>query len=239
MFAAPQQSKMRRFASILSSSRQPSRLSPTALQILHRMPLSSSPVPRRRLHLRRIVIEAFARDDGLIDLEARLIDVKDGDCPLLSGIRPAGESMHDMWIRVAIDMDFVIREAAAATDAMPYAPHCAAITPQYRALEGLCLMRGFRAAVLERFGDVRGCTHLTELLLCLPTAAVQTVAGLRLEVDPDGSRPFQLDRCHALDSRGGGAARQWYPRWYEGPAEATPKGPEENAVPARVTSPAD
>jgi hypothetical protein len=64
---------------------------------------------------------------------------------------------------------------------------------------------------------VRGCTHITELLGYLPTAAVQTFAGLRKREDEGDAKPFQLDRCHALDTRGD-AVRRYYPKWYRGAA---------------------
>jgi hypothetical protein len=102
--------------------------------------------------------------------------------------------------------------AEASTDAMPYPPYCAAIEPDYAALKGLNLMRGFRKALYERFGAVNGCTHLTELLSQFPSAAIQVLAGEQRDNHDDGSKPFQLDRCHALDT-GGEGVRLYYPRW--------------------------
>jgi hypothetical protein len=46
------------------------------------------------------------------------------------------------------------------------------------------------------FADVRGCSHLTELLFSLPTAAIQTFATFRRDNEDEG-KTFQLDRCHA------------------------------------------
>ena len=72
-------------------------------------------------------------------------------------------------------------------------------------------------ALHEVAGGVRGCTHLTELLAFLPTAAVQTFAGLRREVEPHDKKPFQLDRCHALETSSE-TVRRYYPKWYRGAA---------------------
>jgi hypothetical protein len=63
------------------------------------------------------------------------------------------------------------------------------------------------------FGGVRGCTHITELAGSLATAAFQTLAGQRTQ-DPD-RKPFQLDKCHALDATRPVVAK-YYPRWYRG-----------------------
>jgi len=65
-------------------------------------------------------------------------------------------------------------------------------------------------------GGVRGCSHITELLAQAPTAAVQTFAGLRREVQGD-AKPFQLDRCHALETSSD-TVRRYYARWYRGAA---------------------
>ena len=63
-------------------------------------------------------------------------------------------------------------------------------------------------------GGVHGCTHVTELLGSLPTAAVQTFAGLRRENDGD-AKPFQLDRCHALETTTD-TVRRYYAKWHRG-----------------------
>jgi hypothetical protein len=66
-------------------------------------------------------------------------------------------------------------------------------------------------------GHVRGCTHITDMLGSLPTAAIQTFAGLQRE-DTGTGKPFQLDRCHALETTSE-TVRKYYPRWYRGPAK--------------------
>jgi hypothetical protein len=176
------------------------------------MPLSAHPVSRIPKHSRSVRFEGYARADGLWDIEAHLVDTKPQDYLLAPGVRAAGSPVHDMWIRLTIDRQMNVIGAEACTDAMPYTPHCGAIAPDYAALEGLNLMRGFRKALYERFGSVRGCTHLTELLGQFPSAAIQVLAGEQRDNHDDGKKPFQLDRCHALDT-GGQAVRLYYPRW--------------------------
>ena len=176
------------------------------------MPLSEDPVSRILKHTRSVRFEGYARSDGLWDIEAHLTDVKPDDYQLAPGVRPAGSPVHDMWIRLTIDRRMNVVGAGASTDAMPYPPYCAAIAPDYAALAGLNLMRGFRQALYERFGGVGGCTHLTELLAQFPSAAIQVLAGEQRDNHDYGRKPFQLDRCHALDT-GGEAVRLYYPRW--------------------------
>ncbi len=179
------------------------------------MPLSEPSVGRRRVHVRRIEIEGFQRDDGLLELDAALVDVKDEDYSIASGVRPAGEPVHHLRVRIAIDAAFNIVEAQACSDRVPYPGGCDTIGPEYGKLVGLNLVQGFRRTVGEMFADVRGCSHLTELLLSLPTAAIQTMATFVRDNDDRGSKPFQLDRCHALETSSE-TVRRYYPKWYRG-----------------------
>ncbi|MYN11966.1 DUF2889 domain-containing protein [Pusillimonas sp. TS35] len=187
------------------------------------MPLPPSETAREPLHSRSIRVNSFARADGLWDLEAELIDVKAYDFPLRGGAtHRAGDPIHHMHLRITIDENFTIVDAAAAYDAAPYGPHCMAIEPDYHDLIGMNLLRNFRDAVKARFGRVAGCTHMSELTYVLPTAAVQTMANRRRQEAqrPDARRPFQLDGCHALSVEGE-VVRQYYPKWYVTPAAET------------------
>ena len=186
------------------------------------MPLPEPRRPREPLHRRSIEVRGYKRDDGLYDVEAHLVDTKYFDFKLAAGLRPAGEPIHEMWLRITVDRNLVIVDAAAATDAMPYVGDCDAIVPQYRKLIGLAIRPGYTQKLKELFGSVRGCTHITELAGTVATAAFQTLAGQRTQ-DPE-RKPFQLDKCHALDSTKHAVAK-YYPRWYRGtePIEAAPE----------------
>jgi hypothetical protein len=175
------------------------------------MPLSTPSATRERLHRRNVVYEGFRRADGLFDIEGHIVDTKDHDFALLTGVRAAGMPIHDMWVRVTIDRDLIIRAIEAKTDAMPYPDACDRIEPAYQKLVGAHLVDGFRKFLHDTMGGLRGCTHLTELLNNLPTAAVQTFAGLIRE-NEGAEKPHQLDRCHALDTTKATVAR-YYPAW--------------------------
>jgi len=177
------------------------------------MPLPIPAAPRERLHARQIRIEGYRRDDGLWDIEGHLTDVKDHEVQLASGPREAGQPIHEMWLRLTVDATLTIRDACAATDAMPYQGSCDTITPVYRQLIGLRIAPGFTKKVRELFGGVHGCTHITELIGTVATGAYQTLVG-QLPM-PEDRKPFQLDGCHALDTTGPVVAR-FYPRWYRG-----------------------
>ncbi|HJV83979.1 MAG TPA: DUF2889 domain-containing protein [Noviherbaspirillum sp.] len=182
------------------------------------MPLSP-PTSRRALkHTRTIQVEAFARDDGLWDIDAHITDVKTRPINLASGSRSAGQPIHDLWVRLTVDTQFNIIAAEAVSDSVPYPGHCDTIGPAYKKLVGLNLLKGFREGVKQRLAGIQGCTHLTELALVLPTAVVQAYAGDVLDTrdgasaDGQSHKPFQLDRCHALRTDGEAVAK-YYPRW--------------------------
>src|SRR5574341_279293 len=177
------------------------------------MPLPVTEVERELRHTRRVRFEGYKRADGLWDIEAHLTDVKSHDNAMKTGVRRAGQPVHEMWLRVTIDRHLTILDAAASSDAVPYPGGCETIAPAYKRLVGLNLVRDFRKNVKKLFGDVKGCTHITEMLTGLPTAAIQTFAGEVPEEPVHGRKPFQLDQCHALETSSE-TVKKWYPKWY-------------------------
>ena len=121
------------------------------------MPLSDPACPRRPVHTRSIRVESYARDDGLWDMEAELVDTKAYDFPIRGGgVHPAGAPVHHMRLRITIDDRFTITAAEPAYEAAPYGEFCGAIAPEYRHLVGLNLLNQFRKHVRERFGRTSG-----------------------------------------------------------------------------------
>jgi hypothetical protein len=178
------------------------------------MPLSEPKARREPLHRRTVEIVGYKREDGLYDIEGTLFDRKDVDFPVGGAVRPAGEAIHRMWLRITLDREWHVVDAEACTDSMPYRGVCDRVTPDYAKLIGLSIGPGYLRHIKERLGGVHGCTHLSELAGALATAAFQTFAGQGL-LPPD-RKPPQLDRCHALDTHGEVVAR-FHPKWYRAP----------------------
>ena len=179
------------------------------------MPLPP-PAARERLHHRRVSYEGFRRADGRFDIEANITDHKERDYQLAMGTRSKDIPVHEMRARVTINTRFDVLDIEAITEQMPYPGHCDRIGPDYKKLIGSNLLKGFRKSIAESMGGVKGCTHLSELLGYLPTAAVQTFAGIKNEAETvDGKRPFQLDSCHALATNTE-TVRVYYPKWFVG-----------------------
>jgi hypothetical protein len=141
-----------------------------------RMPLSQ-PVSRQLRHRRAIRAEAYERADGLWDIEACVTDEKPRDVVLASGVRPNGQPIHELWLRITIDRKLNVVGAEASSDWVPYPGLCQVSNPAYRALIGLNLLNNFRREAVRLLGGTAGCTHLTELCGVLPTVAIQAFAG--------------------------------------------------------------
>ncbi|GLR68887.1 hypothetical protein GCM10010909_35690 [Acidocella aquatica] len=142
------------------------------------MPLSRA-TPRKLLHQRDIQLRGYERADGLVDIEARILDTKTyswGNQDR-SGIQ-AGEALHDMWVRVTIDHHMVIQACEASMDATPYNV-CGGAAASFGRLNGMKLGKGFIKAAMEQLGGVASCTHLRELLQPIATVAFQTMHSIR------------------------------------------------------------
>ena len=183
------------------------------------MPLSK-PVRRQHLHTREIVCRGYKRDDGLWDIEAALTDTKTYVFDNVDrGHISAGEPMHGMFVRITVDDELTVKEIEAVSDFTPFTV-CPSIVGAYATLKGLRIGRGWREAVRERVGRVKGCTHLTDLLVGpLLTAAIHTVNSARERLGHAGAdgkaRPPLLESCHAFAPTSPVVKRRW-PEFYTG-----------------------
>ncbi|MBL8351278.1 MAG: DUF2889 domain-containing protein [Burkholderiaceae bacterium] len=175
------------------------------------MPLPPPACTREASHQRSITINAYARSDGLWDIEGQLTDAWSAPIPKADGLLPAGEPMHAMWLRLTVDRTATIVAVQAVTDAGPYGGACGAIAPDYAQLVGVRIARGYRDAIRRLFGRTAGCTHMNELAGAMGSAALQALWN-ELTQDPD-EKPFSIDGCHALKSSGPQVAR-FFPRWF-------------------------
>jgi hypothetical protein len=176
------------------------------------MPLPPPDCPREASHQRSITIDAYARADGLWDIEGHLTDSWTAPVPRAGGLLPPGQPMHSMRLRLTLDRTATIVAVQAATDAGPYDEACATIAPDYGQLVGVRVARGYRDAIRRLFGRTAGCTHMNELAGVMGSAALQAMWS-ELTQDPD-ERPFSIDGCHALKSSGPQVA-QFFPRWFK------------------------
>ena len=192
--------------------------------------------PREAIHTRAIEINGYRRADGLYDLEAHLTDTKTfGQTNYDRGYIPAGEPIHDMWLRLTIDDTMQIVGVAAVSDKTPYVM-CPAAAPNFSRLIGLRIKAGFLRDANHLVGGTMGCTHLRELLQQMATTAFQTInpAEVRQEMRAEGAvetpgsdnadtritekmggPPKILNTCLAYADTGPLVQRRW-PNLYKG-----------------------
>lgn len=178
----------------------------------------SAPAPRRARHTRTIVCDGFQRDDGLWDIEARIIDTKayryrEPERDLIE----SGGHVHNMAVRLTVDATYVVRAVEIEMAAHPYAS-CLGAPPAYQGLVGKSIGPGWRKTVQAHVGGVLGCTHVRELLFPMATVAFQTITGWP-EDDGSGKAPLVADEptaflngCKAWDQSGAMVAKL-YPKW--------------------------
>lgn len=183
------------------------------------MPLSP-PAARKELHLRQIEVRGYQREDGLWDIEGRLVDTKTyGFDNFDRGHIGPGEPVHQMLLRLTLDDELMIMDAEAVTEESPYLV-CKSVGPNFARLKGIRIGAGWRRQVQAAVGGAEGCTHLVELLGPMATTAYQTiwpVVARKREAAGETwkSKPKTIDTCHAYASDGPVVKRLW-PEFYTG-----------------------
>jgi hypothetical protein len=195
------------------------------------VPLQALPQPtaREALHTRRYDFRGYRREDGLFDIEGRMVDTKDYAFPNdWRGTVEPGQPVHDMLIRLTLDNQFVVQDIAVVTAASPFAI-CGDITPAFDALKGATVAKGWSRALRTHFTGAHGCTHHVEMLRAIGTVAFQTIFGWREKAKREagttksegppaeavpGKRPAFLDTCHALASDSEVVKAHW-PQFYQ------------------------
>jgi hypothetical protein len=126
---------------------------------------------RKLVHTREISMRTFDLGDHLILVEGNLVDHR---------YRPGGKKtpaspqpVHDMVIRLKVRGPAMRIEEAEA--GMPYHPRedCPDVLPSIRNLNGLEIAPGYTRKVKRLVGGVRGCAHLTSLVIAMGESAVQ------------------------------------------------------------------
>ena len=165
---------------------------------------------RRLMHRRAIDCEGYLREDGLWEVEARLVDTK----PFLQRDRfrgdvPAGAPVHDIRLRLAVDDRLIVRETETNMAATPF-PTCIEVDGILQRLIGEQIGRGWRETVRRKIGKLDTCTHLAELLGPAVTTLFQTMSYSKR---PDGgdskdshrdtaNPPFFINGCHSWRTDG-------------------------------------
>lgn len=184
------------------------------------MPLSNPDIKREPVHTRAIECQSFRRIDGCWDIEGHLTDIKAYSFfnDFRGKINP-GDPLHDMWLRLTVNREFIVREVEVSTDAGPYAL-CSAILPEFQKLKGLKIGPGWNRQVKKKLGGAKGCAHLVDMLRPIATVAFHTVRWSKSSpankdhADQTVTRP-PINTCHVWASDGD-KIREEYPNFYQG-----------------------
>jgi hypothetical protein len=171
----------------------------------------SQDTPQRRfMHRRNVECEGYLRADGLWEVEARLVDTKPfATRDRFRGLLEAGDPVHDIRLRLAVDDGLTIQEAQATMRSTPY-PTCIEVEPILQRLIGERIGKGWRDVLRTKIGRLETCTHLMELLGPAVTTLFQTMSYGKT---PDGrdshdqkratdERPFFINGCHSWRTDG-------------------------------------
>ncbi len=125
----------------------------------------------RLVHTRDISMRTFDLGDHTILVEGRLIDHRYPPQQNEASEKP--ELVHHMVVRLKVKGPRMLIEKAEAT--MPHHPReeCPEVLPSTRNLEGLEIAPGYTLKVKKVFGGIKGCAHLTSLIIAMGESAVQ------------------------------------------------------------------
>jgi hypothetical protein len=175
------------------------------------MPNENGGERRRLMHKRSVECNGYLRSDGLWEVEARLIDTKPFDqLDRYRGEIRAGEPVHDIALRLAVDDSMSIVEAETIMRSTPF-PTCIEVEPILQRLVGERIGKGWRELVRQKICRLETCTHLAELLGPAVTALFQTMSygktpegrgSLDHQRDSAAERPFFIDGCHSWRTDG-------------------------------------
>lgn len=191
------------------------------------MPLSQA-AKRQPIHHRVIDLNAYAREDGLFDIEARLIDTKPFDFVRMhyEDATPAGQPLHDLWVRMTVDDQFILRAVEAASDVTPHV-YCKQAEATLSVMIGERIGGGWWGKVRDRLKGSNSCTHLMELLIPMATVALQGIRGAakdrEVKYDKHGV-PLKLDSCWAYGTHSDVVKWLW-PNLYKPRTAAAPAAP--------------
>ncbi len=154
---------------------------------------------KRLVHTREISMRTSDLGDHTILVEGSLIDHRYR--ARRGGVSDEPELVHHMVIQLQVKGPRMVIEQAEAS--MPHHPReeCTEVLPWIRKLEGLEIAPGYTMKVKRTVGGVRGCAHLTSLVISMGESAVQGYWTAYVEETRKTGLPEQtikkfINTCH-------------------------------------------
>ena len=154
---------------------------------------------KKLVHTREISTRTFDVGNRTVLVEGSLVDRRYEPRQR----RPSGgpELVHHMVIRLKVKGPGMSIKRAEAE--MPHHPReeCTAILPRIRDLEGLEVAPGYSMKVKKAIGGVKGCAHLTSLVIAMGESAIQGYWAAYVEKERKAGLPEQIikrfiNTCH-------------------------------------------
>lgn len=143
----------------------------------------------KKIANRTLTIDTFLTEEGRLLASGRLADDRVVPFKAFEGgvVRPG--CFHDLKAELTLTLpDLVIASVKVFFDKAPVAV-CSSVSPIYQGLVGVRVATGYTKAVLTIAGGVRGCSHLTHLLIVMGPAIVQGAFTALAAID-ENSRPL-------------------------------------------------
>ncbi len=157
------------------------------------------------LHSRNIEIECFALEDNKIKAIGTLDDDRGLPLQTYGGKQiPAGGDLHTMRVTLVLDEQLRIDHAQIEMLDTP-GDQCSAIEAQSEQLIGLSIQRGFRRALFERTGGIKGCMHVNTLVTQMAPAILQASFAAKGQEGGLNEQHWQehiVDSCHVMRQDG-------------------------------------
>jgi hypothetical protein len=170
-------------------------------------------VERTELHHRQIDLRFFRREDGLFEVEGRLVDRKTLPFRRVLHDRdtPAGAALHEIVVMLVVDESLLVHDASATFSASPF-DICHRASDTLAPLKGLRIGKGWNKSTRELLGGAASCTHIMELLGPMATTCFQGLAPQRLAritLQDNDEHKSKIDSCYAYGRDREVVARLW------------------------------
>ncbi|MCU1344303.1 MAG: hypothetical protein JWL70_569 [Acidimicrobiia bacterium] len=129
------------------------------------------------LHTRNYDIRSFRISDTEILIRGSVLDRKPPGWFIPEDLTPL--DVHHMGVDLTLTFPgLIITAIDVQFESYPQAP-CPTIAPNYEALLGESIARGFLKTVKDLFGGPRGCSHVGALLQAMAPVAIQTIWSMQ------------------------------------------------------------
>jgi hypothetical protein len=160
------------------------------------------------VHTRRIEMSTHVVDEKSIIVEGILSDKRHQAVYDLSGEKKAAGPIHHIVLRLLVNTD--TKKILDAEADMLHVPHeqCSEALESLSSVKGLRVERGFNKQVAQRIGGIKGCAHLTHLMIVMAQEVFQ--GSVVVQRQDKSSLPKTLADVSGIENLVG-SCKMWKP----------------------------